>query len=356
MSAKKNQPDSILFLLPGKDKNNKYFELFEKSMSEFSHKVQFNNSYMDLLSLVRARGYVDYKNKTLVIFWSTILYGSAYSLRSLYLLVRNACLLLYLKEFYQFKISWIINNNYAHDYPHPVIDRLGRWMLSKFTSRFVVQQKSTEKVFVEKYPSKRIIFSPHPNYIDAYGPAILKDTDELRKSFGYQKDDLILASFGAIRPYKKLENIIRAFLEASKTHPRLKLLIAGKGNEQYVTHLQKISSGNQNIRILNQYIADVDIPNYLAIADYSIFYFDGSELTSGAVMLSLSYGVPVICRNIPAAEVVIATDTGFTFTTDVEFVRLLAGLCVFNRKSTQEIIDEVSSLTWSKNAQKMLFP
>lgn len=272
-----------LLFIPQSNKNNKYIELL---LNNLPYDSKFVRGDINIIH----------------VHWSTALYGSKYALKSLYLMKKNFLIYLYLKLKYNVKIVWTIHNNFAHDYPHPWIDRLGRGLLRKIADKIIVQQKST----------KGDVYIPHVNYIDAYGPKIPRD-QELRRSLGVQDGDILLISLGAQAPYKMNEKIIEAVLKTRN----IKLLIIGKGETRYVP--------NEKIIVKNEFVADADIPRYLSIADFSVFYYDESEMTSGGMILSLSYGLPVITRNIAAAEI-INTENGLVYRSFDELVSLLQAL------------------------------
>jgi glycosyltransferase involved in cell wall biosynthesis len=248
---------------------------------------------------------------------------------------------------------WTVHNFYAHDYPHPLIDRLGTFLVRTLADEIIVQQEKTLSDWKTRYPSKSITHIPHGNYIGAYGPMVNRD-HKLRMSLGFSESDIVLISFGAIAPYKCNEKIIKAFHTAKKKQPLLKLLIMGKGNSKYVESLISSVAGEQGIIIRNTFIPDEEMPKYLSIADYSIFYYDDSEMTSGGLILSLSYGIPVIIRNIPASEAVNRAN-GHVFGSDQELVEILQNLKKpLNPTLVRDTIETVLQYGWDDIADKLI--
>ena len=66
---------------------------------------------------------------------------------------------------------------------------------------------------------------------------------------------------------------------------------------------------------ISEFIPESEMAQLLGSADYAIFWFDDSVLTSSGVILSLSYGLPVICRRIPTAEKIRDGVNGYLFDT-----------------------------------------
>lgn len=340
-----------LFILPSENKNNLYIRLLKESLREVDnlnlHDLKDDN-LKNIFSALRLIDHSDSLN-TLHIQWPTVLYGSKFAFKSLFLIIRNISILLILKKFYNFHIIWTVHNNYSHDYPNALVDKIGTLMVFCMADRIICQQKKTAEEYKKIHPKKSIHFIPHGNYIDKYGH-ISKRNVELRRSFGFSDEDIVFISLGAITPYKLNEKIIEAVQHVRTKRRNLKLIIVGKGNPAYVQSLLKYI--DDGIVIKNIFVQDKDIPAYLACADYSIFYYDQSEMTSGSIILSLSYGVPVITRNIPASEI-INSSNGYVFNSDSELEKILLGVSV-NRFDNMNIINTIKEHDWISVARQTI--
>src|SRR3989344_6055137 len=96
-----------LFLLPSENKNNKYINLFSSSL----HKANPLTNVIALKgdSLVNVIPYLSLSKtsgaKNIIhVQWSTVLYGSRFLLKSLFLFAVNIFLLVFIKSFFRFKI------------------------------------------------------------------------------------------------------------------------------------------------------------------------------------------------------------------------------------------------------------
>lgn len=321
---KKNNP-IYLFVLPSQNKNNTYIELLLNSVNYNPVVVEktAEDSMIGVFSKILSQK-DRHINNVIHIQWPTVLYGSKYILKSLFLLMINSSLILILKLFTKTKVVWTMHNFFAHDYPHPLVDALGMKIISALSDAIVVQTKSG----IDIRRNKKMIYIPHGHYIGVYGDKREKD-NILKRELGFKDSDIVLLSLGAIAPYKKNEKIIEIVEKLSQTHLNLKLLICDKGNREYVESL----GGGVSFLVQNKFIPDNELSRYLSIADYSVFYYDDSEMTSGGIILSLSYGVPVITRNIPTSELISPTN-GFIFANDAEL---------------ESILTEISSVTLNKN-------
>jgi len=344
-----------LFVYPSKNKNNKYIELLVSSLRGARENVVIFSFLRDSLFEVLRHAVFNKSKDSLNIIhlnWSTVLYGSRFVLRSFFLLSINTTLLLILRYAYGFKIIWTVHNCFAHDYPHPRIDQLGRFVVRSLSHCIIVHEEKTRDEFLQKYPRKNIQHVPHGNYVDAYGARQERDIN-LKKSLGFTEADVLLISLGAIAPYKMNEKIIDAIFQIVPDRPEIKLLIVGKGNPGYVNTLVSLVSGRPEVVIINQFVLDKEIPKFLSVADYSIFYYDKSEMTSGGMVLSLSYGVPVIIRNIPAAEV-ITDQNGIVFDDMQALVNTLRSLPGHGGFTPHDIIQSTRADSWSESAKRLI--
>lgn len=345
----------FIYPFPFSNKNNKYIGLLygnlngkEKDGFMFEIKNGGFPSILNLKSLWKNRG-----NKNIIhIHWPTELYGSRFIIKSALLMAVKFPVLFFLKKIYGFKIVWTMHNYQAHDYPHPAIDSLGCDFLFFLSDCVIVQQKSACEVLKQKYPGKNIRFVPHGNYIGAYGPRISMPADA-RESRGLGSDDIVLLSLGMIRPYKKIDEIIKSFNKCHKLSRAIKLFIIGGCNDKYLRYLVKLAGDNKDIVIKPQFIADAEIPDFFSIADYSVFWYDDTVLTSGALILSLSYGVPVVARDIPASELIKNGQNGFLFRDGKELCGIFEKLTILTKPSPEDVTNSVKNLDWKSISDEL---
>lgn len=344
---------TVVYSMPYNGRGSPYFTLWHAALARFADSVVVRQLPRGgLFALLRSRVWGT-PRRILCIHWSTELYGSRFLVRSLVRLVGNGVLLMWLKVILGVRVVWVLHNNYAHDYPHPWIDRVGRKLLGMCADGFVAQQKVTSEQLRALHPHKPIAYIPHSNYIGAYGPRVT-DTGATRRRFGFTGDDLVCIVLGSVRPYKLNERIIDAFLCVPKEkRPRLKLWIVGSGNpKEYFDALVAQAAVSPDIRLENIFVPDEDIPAYLACADYSVSFFDGSELTSGSVTLSLSYGLAAIVRDIPGAERVENGMNGYVFKDKGELTELFAKLPTQPVPTQEMVVASVAADTWDHAAER----
>lgn len=337
-----------VYPFPYSSRNNKYVSLLYSNLGQitdgFGYEiVNCDNKFFKLLKL-SSQSKKFHKN-IIHIHWINSIYGSKFLFKSIFLMVLNFSMLVFLKKFKKFKIIWTKHNYFSHDFAYPFIDKIGRRIMLSLADKVIIQQKSEyEKI---KHDHK-FIFIPHGNYINAYGP--IGNGSGIRSKFGVGNDEILIMSLGILKPYKKIENIIKAFRKSS--NPKLKLLIVGQSSESYAQVLGNEAKGADNIILHFNFVGDKEIPDYFAAADFSVFWYDDSVLTSGGIILSFSYGTPVISRDMPASELIKDKGNGFIYNKESSLVAIFNGLN-HGQFDREKIIASVEDLKWDSIAKKL---
>jgi len=190
------------------------------------------------------------------------------------------------------KIVWTVHNLAPHDAYYP---QEAAWILSWFAKRcdglvFLTDGGRLEfKALYGALSAKKIVI-PHGHYRPIY-PRVPTKT-AARNALGLPPDKTILLSFGLIKPYKNIDGLIAAFDQIKDTNTVL--LIAGNcGDQTLAAALKAKAKLNPSIRLDLKFIADSDVPTYFAASDLMVLPYK-QILNSGALLLSLSFNVPVL--------------------------------------------------------------
>jgi len=129
---------------------------------------------------------------------------------------------------------------------------------------------------------------PHGDLSVAMRPPLSQA--EARRQLGLGDGKLALM-FGAVKPYKGLEDVIAWWKEAQ---PPVKLAIVGKpGSDAYAAHISNIIGETSRIISRFEFLSDDALGLWLSAADAVIANYR-EILTSGAASLARSYGVPLV--------------------------------------------------------------
>lgn len=150
-----------------------------------------------------------------------------------------------------------------------------------------VKGKVMELYGVDNYVIKVI---PHGHYIDYYRNEVSKK--QARELLGFDEREIVFLYFGMIRPYKGVLELIEAF--KSLKHIDSRLLIVGKpANKDIAQCVLKECEDDRRIRVVFNFVPDNEIQIYMNAADIVVLPYRESS-TSGSLVLSMSFGKPVI--------------------------------------------------------------
>ncbi len=176
--------------------------------------------------------------------------------------------------------------------------------------------------------------------------------EDARARLGLAPGDRALLFFGNIRPYKGLENLIRAFALLAPSDPRYRLLIAGSphfGDEQYLADIKTaIQESGFASRIISRFkfIPDEETEIYCKAADLMVLPYNDISW-SGVLILGYTFGLPAVVTDVGALrEEILAGETGFVcpprdpnaLAADIErcFAGGAAGNCQQRRRAIED--------------------
>ena len=200
--------------------------------------------------------------------------------------------------------------------PHPglksLIISMYNWFVRRVADTIVVHSKFSENQLVNEYQYKGELFQ-----IPLGGFDVTQGKNREREYFLF---------FGRIDKYKGLEQLLPLVLK----NPHLSFVIAGKGADRSLTQLDEFP----NVSILNRFIEHSELEDLFGRAKAVILPYT-SATQSGVVLLSYSFGVPVISTNVGGlSEYIIPGETGFITDSTQEFYS-----CVESWSQDEEIYE-----------------
>ena len=210
-------------------------------------------------------------------------------------------------------LVWTMHNATPHDGDQEEIEqelRLREYVARHFAGVVVLNEAGRQEAR-KFFRDGMIEVVPHPGFRGVYGPAIPREVT--RDKMGYPHDAFIFGTLGAVRPYKGLELIIEAFQGLDSDNARL-IIVGAARRQDYLDRLQARAKDDDRIAIrTGRTVPAADIPIWLGLMDIAVFGFK-TILTSGSVILALSYGLPVIAPRLGGLpEVVILEQTGWLY-------------------------------------------
>lgn len=257
------------------------------------------------------------------------------------------------------RIVWTVHNLLQHEREHPQLELFFNRIFVYLCDQLIVHCDAAGKELMKCYrlPSRfknKINVIPHGNYIRSYPNQTSRD--EARRRFGLTIDHVVFLFLGQIRSYKGVPDLIDAFLKLD--HPDARLLIAGKAaNESVKAQIRKLCERDSRIQAFLEFVPDEDVQLYMNAADVVVLPYK-DILTSGAAILAMSFGRPVIAPRLGCvAELIEEGKGGFLYAPEDE-----TGLLHTMRKAIganlakmgKYNLKKASKLDWDKIARMTL--
>ena len=191
------------------------------------------------------------------------------------------------------RLAWTVHNILPHDARYEGTESTLSAGIAARSHVIHVLAAGTRDYVAPLYdlPADRILHVPHPSYRGAYQDHVSRL--DARHELGLMPDELVLAVVGVIRPYKGLDELLDAWDQVDLDGPR-RLVIAGAPTEQPgVERLIERAAVDPRVLIDARKVPADEIQLYLRSADVAVLPYRRS-LNSGALMLALTFGVPVI--------------------------------------------------------------
>lgn len=260
------------------------------------------------------------------------------------------------KKILNTKIVWTVHNLQSHECKHPQIELLARKYLSKKVDALICHSETAKKMICKTHkvsPSK-IYAIPHGNYIECYENKISKD--DSRKKLALAKHEIIFLYFGKIKPYKGVIELVKVFNELN-TAQKIKLLIVGKPqNDQIKYSVISNINDNPNIKTVFNLIPDNKIQIYMNAADVVVLPYT-DILMSGATILAMSFGKPVIAPRTGSIPDILDEKGAFLYKSDENNGLLRTIRQAINSKGKLEEMGDYNlevakKLDWNEIAEK----
>jgi beta-1,4-mannosyltransferase len=160
-------------------------------------------------------------------------------------------------------------------------------------------------------PPDKILEVAHPSYAGAYEDRVSRE--QARHELGIMPDELVFVVAGAIRAYKGLTVLLDAWDAMPTDGPPRRLLIAGGPSaEAGVPELLERAALHSTVLVNARQVPASEMQLFLRAADVAVLPYVRS-LNSGALMLAVTFGLPVIVPAGGGLEAVVDPAFSLTF-------------------------------------------
>jgi len=238
------------------------------------------------------------------------------------------------------RLIWTIHNTLSHDMPFVELERDLSIHLTKLADvlHFHSQASVAEVEQAFPIPQDKVRICQHGAYIGAYPDFVSRDA--ARQALDLADSDEVILFTGQIRPYKGVEALVSAFRKILADRPNAFLIVAGAASFDLLATLKTaLTLAEQTrIRLVDRFLEDGELQLFFRAADMAVYPYQ-KILTSGSMLLALSYGVPVVIPKVGmTAEVLEGQDAGLLYDGDGGDTALEAALrALLARKDVGEL-------------------
>lgn len=254
--------------------------------------------------------------KVLHIHWLHGFYNAASAFDSVRPLLKLILGLLVLK-LKQVSIVWTAHNIRQHELKNSFADRVATLSVSKLSDAIIVHSKAARQELIKDLPfqvSHKVYVIPHANYIDDYKNDV--KPKDARQQLEIPPSKFVFLFFGLVRPYKGVPELIEAF-ESLNDKDAYLLIVGQSKNESLTKYIQQKEKVNSTIQFVPSFVADDDIQLYMNAADVVVFPYR-NILTSGAVMLAMSFGRACLAPKKDCITEVLNDEGAFLYNPEVD--------------------------------------
>jgi glycosyltransferase involved in cell wall biosynthesis len=230
--------------------------------------------------------------------------------------------------------------------PFVVLNRVAHRVVVSLSDHIHAHNHYTREILAASYNREdRVTVVPHGNYIGCYPNQIPRS--EARRQLGLPDDAIVYLFLGLLRPYKGVEGLIEAFDKLRSSMGRL-LIVGRVSSASYKERILSLSQGNPAIQLIPEFVPDEAIQLYMNACDACVLPYRNMT-TSGAALLALSFGRPVIVPAIASFPELITPQTGILYDPSQPGTLVLALRQAGRRSwSEVEILDYVHQFDWDK--------
>ena len=172
-------------------------------------------------------------------------------------------------------------------------------VLFRMADRVLVHSEANRARLIEQYalPEDKAVQVAIGAYM---GDVKAVPRDEALRALELPPDKRYVLSFGTIRPYKGVDDLIEAFAQIAPNHPEVDLLIAGKPWAAWEPYAQQIEAhGLRNrVHLFLDYIPENRVRLFFSAADVTVLPYRHFDAQSGVCAVAMPYRKPVIVSEV----------------------------------------------------------
>jgi glycosyltransferase involved in cell wall biosynthesis len=208
------------------------------------------------------------------------------------------------------RIVYTVHNLREHEVLRPGLHRLASRFIFAVADAIHVHDESTRSDLEQSYRLRQEVYvASHGNYVEWYPNDCSRA--QARARLGLSPEAFVYLCLGQVRPYKGLEELLQAF--AGLEGQDLALLIAGHVHlPEYGARVRQAAQRDPRVRLHLEFVPDDEVQLFMNSADLCVLPYR-QITTSGAAILALSFGVPVVAPAIGSFPALLTGGAGFLY-------------------------------------------
>jgi len=201
-------------------------------------------------------------------------------------------------------IVWTVHNLGPHEPVRPRLESTLGAAVMRLCDIAIVHSDYARRRVTERYRAEdKVVVVPHGNYIGAF-PDDSRARKEIRRARALPEHAFVFLAFGQVRPYKRLGDLVSAF--TALPGDDLRLVVAGQPTSGIeADRLEAAAGEDARVSLDFRRIPDDEITALHRAADAVVLAYE-EVFSSGALLLALSYGLPVVAPGHGTAAEMVA--------------------------------------------------
>ncbi|MBU1866590.1 MAG: glycosyltransferase [Actinobacteria bacterium] len=200
-------------------------------------------------------------------------------------------------------LLWSVHEWLPHDCEFPDVEVELRSRLAELASAVHVLHASTVDEVAGLYPldPAKVLVVEHPLYSGVYPDYVTRSA--ARRMLGVADDEVLLLGFGAIRPYKGFDRLVRLLPRLrEQTGLRVRVMLAGPTFKSIdIGPLRDLVASVDGASMTDRAVPDEYVQVLFRAADVAVLPYR-QVVNSGVLMLALTFGCPAVVSENPVTR------------------------------------------------------
>lgn len=213
-----------------------------------------------------------------------------------------------------YRIVWTMHNYMPHERRYPLLHYLDRLLMAQLADTVIVHCDRARQLLERRlFRRRNVLVIPLGNF----GEYVERcDRSQARLGLGIPAVRIMLLYFGMIRTYKGVPDLLRAFRQVDDEN--LVLAIVGQPvSDELAQEVTSLAADDPRVLTRLEHLRDAELSLYLSAADVAVLPYR-NILTSGAAILALSFGLPVVAPRMGCLPELVGPECGLLYDPQTE--------------------------------------